>query len=350
MRPTVSKCLSLLVASVVFVWVLNCTKSMNAQVLFSEDFEDQMLTENAMVNEHVTIESGVARFNDPPTEDPTPDRATFVVVRDFTDPVLTFSFDIVEPVVSQLPGTRMEMLFRAGIGTGNNTLSSGEQIVEAIMFRGAGAPGSTRGAYLNNGNETIFLVANNNSTPLMFASPIDGSNVMLNGFEYIPYVRNNETGMFGEVKGISVFPPAHQAVFGTFNRFGIGSSTNADVGTFAIDNVLVVTGVSFDQVVGPMCILGDTDCNNTVDFADFEPIRANFRMTIDSRGEGDLVRNGVVDFADFHEWKAAFLGAGGSLAGVDLGFLASVPEPSAALLMLLGAAALVCYQVRSRDH
>jgi hypothetical protein len=326
---------------------LRCVSDVTAQELFSEDFADALLSENAMVNENVTIENGIARFNDPPPADPTPDRATFVVVRDFTNPVITFSFDIVEPVVDLPTGTRMELLFRAGIGTGNNTLSSGEQIVEAIMFRGVGAAGN-RGSYVNNGDETIFLVANNNANALTFQSPIDGSDVTLNGFQYIPYVRNNATNMFGQIKGISDFNPTNQTAFGTFNRFGIGSSTNADVGTFAIDNVLVVSGVSFDQVVEPMCILGDADCNNMVNLADFEPIRANFRQLVGTRAEGDLVRDGIVDFDDFHEWKAAFLGVGGSLAGVDLGFLTSVPEPSAALLMLLGGAALVCYPGRGQ--
>jgi hypothetical protein len=63
-----------------------------------------------------------------------------------------------------------------------------------------------------------------------------------------------------------------------------------------------------------------------------------------SRMDGDLVRNGIVDFADFREWKAAFLGAGGSLADIDLSFFTRVPEPSTALLMLLAGAALVCYR------
>ena len=99
---------------------------------------------------------------------------------------------------------------------------------------------------------------------------------------------------------------------------------------------------------GPPPVLGDVDGNGIVNFADFEPIRANFRKTVAARIDGDLVRNGIVDFADFHQWKSAFVGAGGSLANVDLGFLGAVPEPSAALLMLLAGAGLVCYQARSR--
>jgi hypothetical protein len=300
--------------------------------LFSEDFEDETLAENAQVG-NVTIENGIARFNDPAES-----RATFSVVRNFTDPVMTFSFDVVEPVVEAPP--RMEMLFRAGIGTAHNTLQSGDQIVEAIMYRTAADP--TRGAYMNNGDETIFLVANNKTTDLTFTSPIDNlTQVTLPGFNYIPYVRDNTTGMFGEVKGVSAFTAAHQPVFGTFNRFGIGSSTSGDVGTFAIDNVLVMAGVSFEQNVGPPPVLGDTDSDGIVELEDFDPIRANFRKDVTTRAQGDLVRNNVVDFDDFHEWKAAFLSGGGSLAGVDLGFAGNVPEPATGMLLLF-AGGMLC--------
>ena len=301
----------------------------DAQALFSENFDDLELAENAMVNENVTIENGIARFDDPETA-----RATFVVVQDFTAPVMTFSFDIVEPVVDL--GNAMELLLRAGVGTDNNTLQSGEQIVEAIVFRGG-----NRGDYVNNGNETIFLVANNNADPITFESPIDGTDVMLNGFQYIPYVRNNETEMFGEIKGISDFNPANQASFGTFQSFGIGSSQTADIGTFAIDNVLVMSGVSFEQDVGPPPVPGDVNGDGFVMIDDFDIIRDNFRMTVTSRAQGDLVSNGMVDLFDFKEWKTEFLAGGGSLAGVDLGFIANVPEPAAWSLAMLGALAIV---------
>ncbi|HEX2473834.1 MAG TPA: hypothetical protein VHK01_03750, partial [Lacipirellulaceae bacterium] len=81
---------------------------------------------------------------------------------------------------------------------------------------------------------------------------------------------------------------------------------------------------------------GDTDGDGVVEFSDFEPIRANFRKTVASRSEGDLVSNGVVDFDDFRQWKTAFVGGGGSLAGDDIGFTAAVPEPSAFVAALVG--------------
>jgi hypothetical protein len=99
---------------------------------------------------------------------------------------------------------------------------------------------------------------------------------------------------------------------------------------------LFLNSVCHLATCGPPLVSGDTDGNGTVDIADFEPIRANFRKTVATRAEGDLVTNGVVDFADFREWKAAFVGAGGSLAGLDFRFGTNVPEPSALRLVLIG--------------
>ncbi len=85
---------------------------------------------------------------------------------------------------------------------------------------------------------------------------------------------------------------------------------------------------------GDALLPGDTDGDGTVEFEDFDPIRANFRKAVSTRAQGDLARNGLVDFDDFHQWKVAFTGAGGSLAGLDLGLASNVPEPSAVGLTL----------------
>ena len=74
---------------------------------------------------------------------------------------------------------------------------------------------------------------------------------------------------------------------------------------------------------------------------DFNPIRANFRKNVGAHTDGDLVPNGIVDFADFDQWKTAFLGGGGSLANIDFSFLAGVPEPSSALLLLVAGGMLM---------
>jgi hypothetical protein len=93
---------------------------------------------------------------------------------------------------------------------------------------------------------------------------------------------------------------------------------------------------------GPPPVLGDTNGNGTGgEFPDdFEPIRANFRKAVANRNQGDLVDNNVIDFDDFHQWKAAFVGGGGSLAGLDLRF-ASVPEPTAAALSIMALLGMI---------
>ena len=54
------------------------------------------------------------------------------------------------------PLTTDELLIRVGTGTTHNTLSSSEDVLEAVVFRDG-----NRGGFTNSGNETIFLIANN---------------------------------------------------------------------------------------------------------------------------------------------------------------------------------------------
>jgi len=181
-------------------------------------------------------------------------------------------------------------------------------------------------------------VANNQGTSLNFTSPIDSSNVTLNAYQYVAYVKNNTTNTFGQLKGISnmVDLNAATAGVGDIARFGIGSSSNAHTGTFAMDNVRVVTGVEFTGGGVPQ-VPGDVNGDGFVLIDDSGIIRDNFRKSPRSRSQGDLTSDGLVSLVDFKQWKGAFTGGGGSLEGVDLNFLESVPEPSAALLVLLGA-------------
>jgi hypothetical protein len=97
---------------------------------------------------------------------------------------------------------------------------------------------------------------------------------------------------------------------------------------------------------GPPPVPGDTDGDGIVEFSDFEPIRANFRKAVANRNQGDLVDNNIIDFDDFHQWKAAFVGGGGSLAGLDLSF-ASVPEPTAAALSIMALLGMIGRRRRS---
>jgi hypothetical protein len=312
-----------------------------AQELYFEGFDDATLGADTTTN-FATIANGIASFDDQSATT----RGRFVVRRAaetaFNAPVMTFSFETAGVVTAGAGGN--ELRFRAGIGTANNTLQSAEFVVEAALFNNG-----NQGAFQNNGNETMFLIANNQNAPLTFASPIDGSTVMLNAFQYVPYIKDNSTGVFGLIKPIGNFTDPTPAVpgFDDIVRFGIGSSSNAHTGTFAIDDVRVFAGVSFGE---PACIPGDTNCDDVVDIeSDFEAIRANFRRSPRTRLQGDLTGDNTVNFDDFVQWKGAFLGGGGSLAGVDFSFSdASVPEPASITGLMVAMFTVICCSRRRR--
>ncbi|TWT31303.1 hypothetical protein KOR34_46790 [Posidoniimonas corsicana] len=125
----------------------------------------------------------------------------------------------------------------------------------------------------------------------------------------------------------------------SFARFGIA-------GDFTYDELRL--GSTYESVtsVVPDFVLGDTSGNGFVELADFDPIRdnwlesnASFGSTL-SRMDGDLNLNGIVSIEDFREWKDAFLASGGSASAVQSAFASlSVPEPSAAAMLLVGLAA-----------
>jgi hypothetical protein len=314
----------------------------NAQVIYYEDFADETLQPNTTVGLG-TVANGIATFLD----DSTGSRSRVAVVQPFTDPVMTFSFDVVDPVVvtEPSPPNAFELLFRAGIGTSNNSLGSGDQIIEGIAYRtDTSEPiDHTRGAYENNGNETIFIVTNNQNIPLTFTSPIDGTDVNLLAWEYIPYVLNNDTATWGTLKGVSAFATAHSAVFGTFERFAIGTSSSGHLGGFGLDNVLVMAGATFERPVIDAGVPGDVDGDEDVDMDDFAIIQSHFQQAVTMRVEGDLNLDNFVDFRDFRQWKS------NAPAPVIAEWAAlGVPEPSSVLLAGLALAAGAAARRRKR--
>jgi hypothetical protein len=116
------------------------------------------------------------------------------------------------------------------------------------------------------------------------------------------------------------------------------------------DHPLTPEEIQTIMIGGPPPVPGDTDGDGIGGEYpdDFTPIQMNFRKSVTMRNEGDLVRNGMVDLSDFHQWKAAFLGMGGSLAGLDLAFFTNVPEPTTFGLVCTAICGLATRATRRR--
>jgi hypothetical protein len=212
------------------------TTSASAAVLYHEDFNDGTIDGTTTELQLGTMAAGIASFDD--TDGGV--KANINVVQNLSAPVMTISFETAAPVT----GADNELLLRASVGTGRDMSSSGDAVVDLIFHRDLG----NRGGFLNNGNESLFAVINNQAAELTFTSPVDGSTVTLLGFQYVSYVRDDATGVFGAgAKGIEDFEGGVRAI----TRFAIGNASNANLGTFALDSVAVVDQVSFETVAVP---------------------------------------------------------------------------------------------------
>jgi hypothetical protein len=233
--------------------ICSLTGSASAGVLFVEDFSDATLAAGSNIDgDQAAVSDGVLNVND----NNTTDKGVFVVQQPFNASVMTFSFDVVAPVVATGPLVdktvppdgipdvhETELLLRTGRGTGTDSIGSADDIQELILQRDDG----NRNGYVNNGNESIFLVVNNNAGSIQFASPVDGSTITLNDKQHVAFIRNNNTGNYVQ----SFAPAAWQLPAESITRFFIGSGSDADQDTFSIDNVGVVDEVSFQTVAVP---------------------------------------------------------------------------------------------------
>jgi hypothetical protein len=142
---------------------------------------------------------------------------------------------------------------------------------------------------------------------------------VLPAYNYVPYVLNRTSNTFSALlqKGISHTNPLTEEPPRDIIKVGIGSSTNNDIGRFAIDNVLIRSGVLFDRsfptVGGPP---GDFDGSGIVDTADFDMWKQRFGNTAPPLADAD--NDGDTDGADFLIWQRNFAPAAGS----------AVPEPA----------------------
>jgi hypothetical protein len=90
----------------------------------------------------------------------------------------------------------------------------------------------------------------------------------------------------------------------------------------------------------------DVDLANGCTIDDFHIIRSNLFNTGMTRAQGDLTGGGTVDFADFRLWKKFAPPVAAAQANA---ILLGVPEPSAAILMVIGGAAWMCGVRRNRS-
>jgi hypothetical protein len=264
-------------------------------------------------------------------------RASFVIRWDAASPldneVMTLQVDFTQPIDPYLhdPVTRMEVIMRAGVGTNNNTMSSAEQVIEAIAYRGDFDDAAPSRLPLNDGSETLFMVYNNKATELTFSSPVDGTDVVLPAFNYVPYVLNRTTSTFAPLaqKGISHTNPLAEEPPRDIIKVGIGSSSNADIGRFAIDNVLIRSGVLFDRTFPSTGgTPGDFDASGFVDSADFALWQERFGNTAPPLADAD--NDGDSDGADFLAWQQNFAPAAAS----------AVPEPASLVVASLAMIAM----------
>jgi hypothetical protein len=223
----------------------------SAAILYQETFDDGTFPAGSASN-LASVDGGDLDINDASGTT----RGRFVVVQDFTSvAALTFSFKVTAPVTQADPEgaespdqalTTNELLLRVGPGTTNNTLGSGEDVLETIIYRDG-----PRSGYSNSGNETVFLIANNSDGTADFTNPVTNLADTLAARQYMAFIRDDSTSSFSQVTGKTNFQDgsADAGVQWDLTRFGIGNSSNGNQGTVSIDNVLVQDAITFVEAV-----------------------------------------------------------------------------------------------------
>lgn len=202
---------------------------------------------------------------------------------------------------------------------------------------GDGATGSEEGfgvglsiefdTWDNGGNEIGYNVGVNNvDVPNGFNPqdpPVDGmvhnATILWSGGAATLVV--DEDIIFSGVPTVGFAPAAT-------DRFAFAARTGGATEDLFIDNLIIQAPIPGSP--------GDFNSDGAVDLLDYNLLLANFLdrfSPIESFSKGDNNRDGKVDFTDFSEFRLLFEAAnpGG----------AAVPEPSTALLMILGATAVI---------
>ena len=114
---------------------------------------------------------------------------------------------------------------------------------------------------------------------------------------------------------------------GMINFDGFWGDYELTIGGQTLPLTLAKGTAAYSLVVAP----GDFNGDGTVDAADYVVWRHTHGSNADLRADGN--GDGSIDDADFQVWRAHF----GTIYGDDILGIAAVPEPSAALLLLIAA-------------
>lgn len=137
-------------------------------------------------------------------------------------------------------------------------------------------------------------------------------------------------------------PGGSEAGSSIFDR-KVGPYTLVVDGPDAATNVSVIKGIgviydiNYDMTLKPVSVAGDYNHNGVVDGADYVLWRKG-DLAADSNGDT------LVDQADYDAWRANF--GNGSTPG--LGVASAVPEPTSAMLLILGLIAAPIFAVSRR--
>lgn len=185
----------------------------------------------------------------------------------------------------------------------------------------------------NPGQTTILTAMGTLGTPLIKATAAD---ISPDGRHIL--VRSKAAGYLYE-RGIG--QSVTDALHGTGIPFILGSETQGEAIGWASDGKsFFTTSESNGLPTAPIhsyafaALTGDYNNNGVVDAADYTVWRDTFGSTIDRRADGD--NNGVVNAADYDVWAMSLVAGSGAAASSSQG----VPEPTAAVLLLFGVAAI----------
>lgn len=245
-----------------------------------------------------------------------------------------------------ITGTRTIIALNNGDTASGGGLGSGRAVLQIAsnQFRALGRIGD--------GGSSVTLLG---------GSPVIGNTYMVAGvFDYAAgglrlYVNGNQVATSSPAWAANVPDTANLAAHIGANAIGAaefwaGGIDGARIYNTALTATDILNIYAAETPAPP--VPGDTNGNGLVEANDLTPIRDNWRMTGRTRQQGNLSGDvaGLVDFTDFREWKTAILAGGGSLEGIDLSFT-TVPEPAAALLVLVGSFGLCgCRATRRRSR